>query len=453
MTDWTGTVARFMTSTSQMTLSEQTLDRALAHTLDTLAAMVSGATLGPGRLAAELASSRQEPGQVTVLGTGAVSSARAAAFANGVAAHADETDDSHEFSKTHPGAAVVPAALAMAQAVGASGLDALKAVRIGYDLCTTFSSALWRRSTHMRPRSELMIGGQFGALGAATALSGADETQARYALAYGVQRASGTIAWLRDLAHMQKGVDFGGFPAQNAIDIAELVTHGFTAVHDILDGEPSVYSTLGDDSDPSLFTRLGQLDSLSTSSIKKYSVGYPALAPVDAMVSLAQEHSVAPDDVMAVRCVMPAQNIYVVGDRTMPNIDLRYLLAAALQDGGLGFRAAHDLDRFNDPAVRALRDRVTLVPDPSPEQRPDGLVGYPARIEVELDSGEVLTSTAGVVRGRFENPMSYPEVEEKSAALLEEAGVDPAPVLDAMRRLPEATSVDELMTASALTTR
>lgn len=450
MTDWTGAVARFITSKDEMILAPSTLDRAMAHTLDTLAAVVSGATLAPGKLATAITAKRGESGNVTVVGDGSRSSARNAAFANGVAAHANETDDSHEFSKTHPGAAVVPAALAMGQAAGASGLDVLKAVRIGYDMCTTFSSAVWGRSVHMRPRSELMIGAQFGALGAAIALSGADETQARYALAYGVQRASGTIAWLRDLEHVQKGVDFGGFPAQNAVEIAELVTEGFTAVTDILDGEPSVYEVLGENSTPEMFGQLGQLDSLSTSSIKKYSVGYPAQAPVDAMVQLVRANPVDTAEVVNVRCIMPQQNIYVVGDRTMPNIDLRYLLAAALMDGDLSFTAAHDVDRFRDPQVNALRDKIALVPEESREKRPGQLVGYPARIEIDLRSGEVLRGAAGIVRGRFENPMPYDEVEEKYAALVSECGLDPAPALAEMRRLPDAQSIDGLMTACAL---
>ncbi|WP_167045072.1 MmgE/PrpD family protein [Salinibacterium sp. ZJ454] len=439
-----------MTSTAEMTLSAPTLDRALAHTLDTVAAIVSGATLEPGRLATAITASRRDPGDVTVVGDGSRTSARNAAFANGVAAHADETDDSHEFSKTHPGAAVVPTALAMGQAVGASGLDVLKAVRIGYDMCTTFSSAVWARSVHMRPRSELLIGAQFGALGAAIALSGADEQQARYALAYGVQRASGTIAWLRDLAHVQKGVDFGGFPGQSAIEIAELVTNGFTGVRDILDGEPNIFEVLGENSDPSLFDQLGVVDSLSASSIKKYSVGYPAQAPVDAMIELTRAHEFDVADVIAVRCIMPQQNIYVIGDRTMPNIDLRYLLTVALVDRGLGFRASHDHERFHDPAVRALRDRVTLLPDNNPETRPAHLVGYPARIEIELESGEVLRGSAGVVRGRFENPMPYEEVEQKCAALLWDCTLDPDPLLAAMRRLPRSETLDDLMTAAAL---
>src|SRR5690554_6680946 len=122
MTDWTGTVARFMTSKDRMTLAPRTLDRAMAHTLDTLAAIVSGATLLPGRLATAITARRGDSGNATVVGDASRTSARNAAFANGVAAHADETDDSHEFSKTHPGAAVVPAALAMGQAVAASGL-------------------------------------------------------------------------------------------------------------------------------------------------------------------------------------------------------------------------------------------------------------------------------------------------------------------------------------------
>ena len=213
-----------------------------------------------------------------------------------------------------------------------------------------------------------MIGAQFGALGAAIALSGADELQARYALAYCVQRASGTIAWLRDLAHVQKGVDFGGYPAQSAIEIVELVTQGFTGVYDILDGEPNVFDVIGENPDPSVFEQLGSIDSLSASSIKKYSVGYPAQAPVDAMIELTRTHEFDAADVVAVRCIMPQQNLFVVGDRSMPNIDLRYLLTVSLIDRRLGFRAAHDVQRFNDPAVRTLRDRVALVADRTPER-------------------------------------------------------------------------------------
>src|SRR5205085_4019046 len=96
-------------------LPQAVAEKARHHILDTLAAMVSGARLAPGRAA--IAYVRQLGGtpQASVAGSRVVTSCVNAALANGMLAHADETDDSHAPSRNHPGCAVVPAALAVAE--------------------------------------------------------------------------------------------------------------------------------------------------------------------------------------------------------------------------------------------------------------------------------------------------------------------------------------------------
>ena len=83
------------------------------HILDTIGAMVSGTTLESGRLAIKYAEMQGGTPQAQVVGSSLITNAFSAALANGILAHADETDDSHAPSGTHPGCAVVPAALAM----------------------------------------------------------------------------------------------------------------------------------------------------------------------------------------------------------------------------------------------------------------------------------------------------------------------------------------------------
>src|SRR4029079_11770023 len=114
-----------------------------------------------------------------------------AALANGMFGHADETDDTHPPSLTHPGTSVVPAALAIGEAQRLSGAQVLRAIVLGYDICA-------RLLLSVRPMQFLRSGhhagafGQlFGAAATASALLGLDARQVRHALSYTAQQAAG----------------------------------------------------------------------------------------------------------------------------------------------------------------------------------------------------------------------------------------------------------------------
>src|SRR5262245_34779032 len=117
-------------------------EKARQHILDTLAAMISGTGLTPGRRAIDYVAKLGGARQASIVGTRLLSCAVHAALANGMLAHADETDDSHAPSRNHPGCAVLPAALAAAESTHASGEKLIRAVVLGYDVAARVNYAL-----------------------------------------------------------------------------------------------------------------------------------------------------------------------------------------------------------------------------------------------------------------------------------------------------------------------
>src|SRR5215468_6189798 len=218
-------------------LPDAVVEKARHHILDTLAAMVSGTGLKPGQLAIGYAQAQGGPPEASVVGTRLRTSAVNAALANGMLAHADETDDSHAPSRTHPGCAVVPAALAIAERQRASGEVFLRAVVLGYDVCARVNLALGPVALAAASHATHSIGGTFGAGAAAGALSGLDAPRIRHLLSYCAQQASGVACNVRDSEHVEKAFDFGGMPARNGVTAATMVEHGFTGVDDVFSGE------------------------------------------------------------------------------------------------------------------------------------------------------------------------------------------------------------------------
>src|SRR5688572_2350701 len=138
----TARLARYMLEARDLSLPPHVEREAKHRILDTLAAMVSGARLLPGEMAIRYVRAQGGVAEASVLTTDIRTSAVNAALANGMFGHADETDDFEPITKAHPGCAVVPAALAMGEREGRSGLEVMRAVALGYDLCCRFLMAL-----------------------------------------------------------------------------------------------------------------------------------------------------------------------------------------------------------------------------------------------------------------------------------------------------------------------
>ncbi len=154
--------------------------------------MISGAVLPPGVLATRYVRAQGGTTEASVLTTDIRTTAVNAALANGMFAHADETDDFEPVTKAHPGSAVVPAAFAMAEREGRSGTELIRAVALGYDLCCRFLMTLGPDHVRATHRSAEGTSATFGAVGAAASLARLDEKGMRYRAL--VRRAAGLRA-------------------------------------------------------------------------------------------------------------------------------------------------------------------------------------------------------------------------------------------------------------------
>jgi 2-methylcitrate dehydratase PrpD len=411
------TLSDYMAAAKDRALPPDVVDKAKQHILDTVAAIVSGSTLPPGQAALALA--RTQAGRVssTIVGSSLLTGPIDAALVNGVLAHADETDDSHGGSQSHPGASIVPAALALGEDLGATGERFLRAVTLGYDIGPRLTMALGaasfrdesRRSTHA-------YSGNFGSAAAAGCIAGLSAQQMRWLLDYASQQASGYAVWGRDTDHMEKAFVFGGMPARNGVTAALIVRSGWNGVDDVFTGDDNFFRVNAPKADTQvLIDGLGDRFEIVNTDIKKWTVGTPIQAPLDAIDNLRRKRDFAADEVKSV-AVRLAPNVGgVVDNREMPDICLQHMVAVMLIDKTASFQAAHDKARMKDAAVLRQRSKVKYVPDPELA----GLaVPRVAIVEVTLNDGAVLVNRVEAVRGTVRNPMSRAEVVDKSRDLM-----------------------------------
>ena len=394
------------------------------HILDTIAAMVSGSRLAPGKKAVGYVKTLGGGKEACVIGSKIVTSAVNAALANGMLAHADETDDSHAPSLTHPGCGIVPAALALAEREQRNGTALRRAVTLGYDVGCRLTQSLDAYQFREDGHSTHSFGPMFGAAAAAGALAGLRESQVRHVLSFTAQQASGISCWMRDGEHIEKAFDFGGMPARNGVAAATMVAHGFTGVDDVFAGERNFFVAYGRAPDPaSLIRGLGDNYEIMNTNIKRWSVGSPIQAPLDSLVDLIREHGIRADDVEGVVVRVAHQGANTVDNRAMPDICMQHMCAVMLIDGKVTFASSHDEKRMRDSKVLALRSRIELRGD-------DGLsAAMPSRqgiVEIILRDGRELKRHTQAVRGSAENPMTRGEVDEKCYDLI-------APVLGRAR--------------------
>ena len=444
-------LAAYIASALRKPLPAAVSEKTRHHTLDTIAAMVSGSRLLPGRMAISYVKTLGGKREATVVGSRLVTSAVHAALANAMCAHADETDDSHAPSLTHPGCGIVSAALAMAERTGRDGDTLLRAVALGYDVSSRLTMALggadFRQSGHLTHS----FGPTFGAAAASAALLKLDADRVRHVLSYTAQQASGLSTYPRDTEHIEKAFDFGGMAARNGVMAASMVAAGCTAVEDVFSGERNFFIAYDESRrsgrpapQPEILTRgLGKDYEIMRTNIKRWSVGSPIQAPLDSLYELIRAHGVKADDVETITVRVSSTGADTTNNRDMPDICMQHMCAVMLMDGIVTFESAHDEKRMKHPKVLAMRRRVELVRDEELQKLIPERHGI---VELELTDGRRLRHHTSAVRGTAQNPMARAEVDEKCYHLM-------APILgpkkaralcDAMWNIPTLKDVRRL---------
>jgi len=271
------TLASYMAAARTRALPEEVIEQAKYHLIDTLAAMISGSELPPGQAAQRYIREHAGKGGSTVVASALTVAPLDAALANGVMAHADETDDSHNESRSHPGCAVVPAAIALGEEFVVDGAALLRAVTLGYDIGTRVTMAMGGAAfSYDSSLATHSIAGTFGATAAAACIASLDARQMRWALDYAAQQSSGIIAWRRDTDHIEKAFVFAGMPARNGVTSALVVKSGWNGVDDIFSGPDNFFAAYAPKAQPDLLVeKLGERYEIAQTDIKKWTVGSP----------------------------------------------------------------------------------------------------------------------------------------------------------------------------------
>ena len=401
--------------------------RAKLHLVDTFAAMISGTRLLPGKKAIAYVKSIGGKAEAGVIGTRIVTSAANAALANGMFGHADETDDTHPPTLTHPGTSVVPAALAIGERNRLPGAAVLRAIVLGYDICARILLTL-KPMPYLRSGHHAGATGQlFGAAAAAGSLLRLDALKARYLLSYTGQQTAGLYTMFRDPWHIEKAYAMGGMPAHNGTAAALMAAHGWTGVEDIFSGERDFFFTFAPEAiDRNEMIRgLGRDYEILRAAIKRWPVGGPIQGPMHVLREMIAQHGIQADAVEKLVVRMPDKELEIVNNRDMPDISVQHLLAVMLIDGNVTFRSAHDFARMKDRKVRAVRKRIEAVGDPG---LTDAQRRWRAVIDITLKDGRKLTHRTMAAKGSFENPLTPQEENEKALDLI-------APILGKQRSL------------------
>ena len=435
-------LSTYMSEARGRTMPEKAMDETKHHILDTLAAMISGSELPPGRRAMQFARAYGGEKVATIVGSQLLCGPIEAAIVNAELAHSDETDDYHSVGGAHPGCSIVPATLAIGEQFDIDGMTFVRAVALGYDIglrvLRTVGDGTFVRDTHN------MVG-TFGSTAAAGCVAGLSAQQTRWLLDYAAQQAGAGIgSWRRDTDHIEKAFVFAGMGARNGVTGALMVRSGWTGVEDVLSGPDNFIQSYSPKADATILVdKLGERYEVSGTTIKRWTVGAPIQPPLDALEILLKRHPFEADQVQQVVIRAATSSAYTVDNRDMPDICLQHMVAVMLIDKTASFKAAHDKPRMQDPAVLRQRAKVQLVPEAELEHL---LPKRVAIVEVTLTDGTKLSERVEAVRGTPENPMSREEIVTKCRDLIHPVLGEPAcnTLIEKILNLEKIKNIHEL---------
>lgn len=339
-----------------------------------------------------------------------------AAMVNAAASHVAEQDDVHNGSVFHPGAVVFPAALAVAQSIGASGRDLLTAAVAGYEVGIRVGEFLGR--SHYRIFHTTGTAGTLAAAAAAGHLLKLTPDQMLHAFGSAGTQAAGLWEFLRDAADSKQLHTAAA--AANGLTSAYLAQDGFTGARRILEGAQGMGAGMSSDADPAKLTdRLGERWTLAETSFKFHASCRHTHPAADALQQVMRTHGLQPEQITRVVAHVHQGAIDVLG----AVVDPQTVHQAKFSMGTvLALIAHYDVaglsqfeDNFNAAPIAAFRGKVGMALDHEVD------TAYPARwigkVTVETTDGRCLAGRVDEPKGDPGNTLSRAELEQKALRL------------------------------------
>lgn len=364
---------------------------------DTVGCTLAGAPEETARAALRVTCGGQTEGPCTILGTAAKARPLDAAFVNAIAGHALDFDDTSKSLAGHPTVIILPAVLALAEALGASGQDVVEAYVVGLETATRIARGVnfhhYEKGWH--PTATL---GVFGAAAGCSRLLRMNESQVAVALAACVSLASG----VKSNFGTQIKPLHAGVAARNGLLAAQLAQEGYSASESAFEhpqGFLEVFNGTGNYDAQRMLGRWGEpYDLLDPGiSIKKYPCVYSVHAAVDAAVLLHERHALQAADILSVVVRMHRRRLLPHVRRMAESaldakFSLPYAIARALIDGRVSLEH-FEHDAWEEPRARAIMALIRT------EDHDDDANDYGAEVTVQLASGGVLSESIAIPLG------------------------------------------------------
>lgn len=405
-------LTRFVEETRVEGLPPETRQAACLVLLDTIGAMVAGSALPENRRLATSLHERGSRAAATLIGHGGRVDPLLAAFANATAGVALEVDEGSRLGGGHPAIHVVPAALAVAEDIGADGRRLLDAVIAGYEVCSRLGSAT-------TPRPNVHSHGTWGTIGTAVAvakLAGLDAAGLKAVINLAASMSPANT-WTTALEGVTIRNAYPGRSGLEGILAVDLHRAGFTGLPD---APSDVYGTiLADRFEPErALEGLGGPLRIEQNYFKLYACCRYNHFALDALLAATRRERLSPEQVDRVVVTTIPFGPRMAGaaptSRLGAKFSIPYAVAAALVLGRADV-AAFEEPALGDPRIRALASRVEVRVDSEMSPRRSD---YPtAVVELVLRDGRRLSESTTVVRGDFERPVPAGEVVEKFLAL------------------------------------
>ncbi len=412
---------RFAEWTTGLALDEvpaEVAETAKLHLLDTLGCGLAATALG---LATEGRETMAELGgdeQATVIGGPGLPAANAA-FANAMVCHGLDFDDTHSDSVAHVSVVTCPTSLAVAEAVGSGGREALAAIVAANEVVTRVGMAA-SGLFHRRGFHPTAVCGVFGATACAARLGGLDAGRATSALGIAGSLASGLFAYLED-GTPTKPIH-PAWAAHGGLVAARLAAHGAEGPPSIFEGKFGLYHAFlgAEKGEIDLESQLADLGTRWETLRIAYKP-YPACHFMHGAVGATAEAAaggLSPDDVEEIVVRVPAAGVDLVlepeaaklAPRTTyeAKFSLQYSAAAMLVHGRCGV-STYAEDAIRDPRVLELARRVRY----EVKDYPTYPAAFPGGVQITMRDGRTLETDLPHQRGGPENPMTAGEVREK----------------------------------------
>ena len=427
--------------------------KATSLALDTLGSCLASSREDFGRAVLEAAERLGGVPESTLIGTKSRSGAASAVLANATLAHGLDFDDTREDAIVHTGCVAVTTALAVGEAIGASGQTVLEAIIAGVEVMCRVGLAVPGRfhARHYHPTS---LTGGFAAAAVAAKLYGLTEDQQVHAFGICGSQAGGIIEYLADGSWTKRL--HPGWAAHAGIAATLLARSGFTGPETVFEGAHGFYQAFaGGYEEPkvdALLATLGRTWELEQLTLKPYPCGSIAQPYMDCALRLREQHRIKPEQIAGIRCRTaegpiprlwePLASKHKPQNGYAAKFSLPYLLALILVKG----RAT--LAEFTDEAAR---DQAVLAVAGKVGYEVDATIDYPRQfighVAILLHDGRLLEARQDHPRGGPDFPMTREEVEAKflGNATLAVPAEQSARVVTLVGRLAAQADLTELM--------